>query len=360
MGNISFMLYGAYGFTGELIAEAAVRRGHTPLLAGRSLEKLAPIAERLNLEMVVLELEDRDRLHNALKAVDLILNAAGPFVHTAMPIIQACLETGTSYLDVSGEVMVMEQIFALDQQAQEAGIAIIPGVGFNVLASDCLALYAAEQIENPTQLEIATLWATGEMSPGTTRTMIEGFPSGTLARRAGQLVRINARKGRRQQRFLDGVHPILPVSIGDLVTAYRSTRIPNITTYTAFNDQIADFYGLAQPILSRLFRFEFFRRMASDRVKNDIQLSEAHLRERKPSQVWVSVRNEKGAQYQAWLETIDSYLFTAEAAVLSVEKVLAQSLTGVLSPAEAFSADVVMEIPGSRRVDQVENVQATE
>jgi short subunit dehydrogenase-like uncharacterized protein len=109
------------------------------------------MAERLNLDMVVIDLQDEGQLNNKLEDVDLVLNAAGPFVHTAIPIIHACLETGTSYLDVSGEVMVMEQIFALDQQAQDAGIAIIPGVGFNVLASDPLALYAAEQIENPTR-----------------------------------------------------------------------------------------------------------------------------------------------------------------------------------------------------------------
>ena len=139
-----WMLYGAYGFTGELIAKAAVRRGHTPLLVGRSLDKLAPIAERLNLEMVVLDLQDGNRLHRALQEVDLVLNAAGPFVHTALPVIQSCLETRTSYLDVSGEVMVMEQIFVLAQEVREAGIAVIPGVGFNVLASDPFALNMAE------------------------------------------------------------------------------------------------------------------------------------------------------------------------------------------------------------------------
>jgi short subunit dehydrogenase-like uncharacterized protein len=347
------MIYGAYGFTGELISEAALRRGHSPILSGRSREKLATVAERLDLDMVILDLQDESRLKQTLEEVDLVLNAAGPFVHTARPITHACLETRTDYLDVSGEVMVMEETFALDQQAQEAGIVIIPGVGFNVLASDCLALYAAEQIEDPTHLEIATQWATDEMSPGTTRTMIEGFPAGILARRAGQLVRINALQMRRQQRFLDGVHPIVPVSIGDLATAYRTTQIPNITTYTAFNEQTANFYTLSEPFLRKLLGFEFIRRIASRRVKNDISFSEDHLRGRKPSQVWISVRNDEGREHQAWLETIDSYLFTAEASVRSVEKIASEKLAGVLTPARAFGADFVLEIPGTRRVEKL-------
>jgi short subunit dehydrogenase-like uncharacterized protein len=351
-----WMICGANGFTGQLIAEAAVRRGHNPILAGRSAEKLAPIAERLDLDMIVIGLQEERRLKNTLEGVDLVLNAAGPFVHTALPIVRACLETGTSYLDISGEVMVLEEIFALDQQASERGIAIIPGVCFNVLASDCLVLYAVEKVDTPTELEIATLWATDGMSPGSTKTMYENLPVGTLARREGQLVRINARDKRRQQQFLDGEYPILPVAIGDLITAYRTTQIPNITTYTAFTEEKVENYSRMEPILRRLFCFAFVRRMASSRVEETSSLSEDHLRGRKPSQVWVSVRNKMGQEYQAWLETVDSYAFTAEASVLSVEKLLSEKLVGVLTPAQAFGADFVLEIPGTKRMNWLESV----
>jgi short subunit dehydrogenase-like uncharacterized protein len=351
MSFARWMLYGAYGFTGELIAEVAVRHGLTPILSGRSMDKLAPLAEHLDLDLVVVDLQDESHLKHVLTEVDLVLNAAGPFIHTARPIIQACLDTRTSYLDVNGEVEVMELLFALDQEARDAGIAVIPGVGFNVLASDCLALHATGQIEVPTHLEIATLWATEGMSPGSTKTMIEGFPTGPLARREGKLVRINTRKLHRQQRFLDGEYPILPVAIGDLVTAFRTTGIPNITTYTAFNERLANFYSWMEPILRRLYGFQFIRRMAANRVKNNPSLFEENLRGRKPSQVWVSVWNEKGDQHQDWLETIDSYLFTAESALLSVETLFAENLTGVLTPAQAFGADFVLKIPGTERVE---------
>lgn len=356
MSSGKWMIYGANGFTGQLIAEAAVRRGHKPVLAGRSEEKLAPLAERLGLDMVVLDLQEGERLKQVLEGVNIVLNAAGPFVHTALPIIQACLETGTSYLDISGEVTVLEEIFALDQQASERGIAIIPGVGFNVLASDCLVLYAVEKVDTPTELEIAALWATEGMSPGSTKTMYENLPVGTLARREGQLVRINVRDKRRQQQFLDGEYPILPVAIGDLITAYRTTRIPNITTYTAFTEKTVDDYSRMEPILRRLFGFAFVRRIASSRVEKTSPFSGDYLKGRKPSQVWVSVRNEEGKEFQAWLETVESYTFTAEASVLCTERLLSKKLVGVLTPAQAFGADFVLEIPGTKRMNRLESV----
>lgn len=349
-----WMIYGAYGYTGRRIAEEAVSRGHSPLLAGRSEEKLAPVAVSLELDGVAIDLHDQDRLVNYLGNVDLVVNAAGPFVHTALPLAGACLETGTNYLDVAGEVMVFEQLLALDRQAQEKQIALIPGVGFNVLASDCLARYVAEKIEDAAHLEIATQWMTQGISLGSTKTMIESFPLGTLARRGGQLVRINARAGLRQQRFRDGVDTILPVTLGDLATAYKTTQIPDITTFTALSEGMASFYGRTEPIFRRLYSFSFFRQLASKGAEVASTRSEQRHPESNTAQVWVMVRNEARSERQAWLETVDSYKFTAEAAVRSVESVLADHPVGALTPALAFGADFVLEIPGTKRFDSLE------
>jgi short subunit dehydrogenase-like uncharacterized protein len=326
------------------------------------------MAERLDLEMVVLDLNDKARVRNTLNEVDLVLNTAGPFVHTAPALVSACLETGTSYLDVSGEVTVFEHILTLEQQALENEIAIIPGVGFNVVASDCLARYVSEKIENPTHLEIATDWIMNGTSPGSQKTMIENFPMGTLARRGGQLARINVRDGRKQ-RFLNGERTVLPVTLGDLTAAYRSTGIPNITMYTAFPERTASFYSLTEPILRRIYGVAFFRRMASKWITNKrlanqgltnqrlaiTSGSENHQQREEPAQVWALARNDDGIEYQAWMETVDSYQFTARAAVRSVEKLFSDHQVGVLTPALAFGADFALEIPGTMRVDHLES-----
>jgi short subunit dehydrogenase-like uncharacterized protein len=354
MGTDKWMLYGANGFTGRLIAKEAVRRGHRPLLAGRSQGKLAPIAERLGLNCVPIDLHDQSRLANALDQVDLVLNAAGPFVHTALALVAACLRTGTSYVDISGEPLVLEQIFAFDQQAREKGIAILPGAGFNVLASDCLALYVVEGVAHPTFLEIATRWITEGTSPGSMKTMIETLPLGTLARREGQVVKVSEREGSRRQHFLSGESIIFPVPLGDLATAYRTTEIPDITTYTAVSERTARSYSLSVPIMRMLYSFPLIRRMASKWVDLTMSAPEDPQVERGTAQVWALVRNEEGVERQAWLETVNSYQFTAQAAVMSVEKLLGGGRVGVLTPAVAFGADFVLEIPGTRRVDDLD------
>lgn len=355
MDDKRWMIYGAYGYTGMLIAEEAIRRGHRPLLSGRSAEKLVPIAERLGLDMAVIDLQRKDQLQRTLKEVHLVLNAAGPFIHTALPIVHACLETGTNYLDVSGEVMALEQILALNQQAREKQIALIPGVGFNVLASDTLARYVAEKIEKPTHLEIATRWISNGISPGSMKTMIESFPVGTMARRGNELIRISAHSGQRQQQFLDGLNTILPVTIGDLITAYKTTKIPNIKTYTILPEQTANFYSRVEPIFRWLYGFVFLRRLASKWVEITSSPTKHHQPESNTSEVWALVRNEKGSVRQAWLETVESYQFTAIAAVRCVEKLFAEQQVGALTPALAFGADFVLEIPGTRRVDSMED-----
>jgi short subunit dehydrogenase-like uncharacterized protein len=353
MNKQKWMIYGANGTTGKLIAEEAIHRGHRPILAGRSAEKLTPLAEHFGLAWLEVDLLDDKQLGKTVGDFELVFNAAGPFVHTAAPLVRACLKAGTSYLDVAGEVMVLEQLLALDQQAQEVGIAIIPGVGFNVLASDSLTLYTGGQIENPTSLDIATSWITNQISPGSAKTMIESVPIGTLARFEGQLKRMDIRNGLRQLPFLDDMHTVLPATLGDLATAYRTTGIPNIRTYTAFPERTASIFSQTEPLFRTLYQFSLLRRMASKGAEFTARRGRSHERTAGRSQVWVRVRNEDGDEKQAWLETMESYQFTAAAGVRSVEKVLSVRLQGVLTPALAFGADFVLEIPGTRRADRL-------
>jgi short subunit dehydrogenase-like uncharacterized protein len=357
MNKRNWMIYGANGITGKLIAKEAIRRGHRPVLAGRSAEKLTPLAESLGLDWLEVDLLDEEQLHKTIGGFELVFNAAGPFVHTAAPVVRACLETGTSYLDVAGEVMVLEQVLALHQQAQEEGISIIPGVGFNVLASDSLALYVVGQIKNPTRLDIATSWITDQVSAGSAKTMIESAHIGTLARYEGQIKRTDLRNGLRQLPFLDGMHTVLPATLGDLATAYRTTGIPNIRTYTAFPERTATMFSQTEPLFRTLFQISLLRRMASKGAEITARRRRNHERTAEPSQVWVRVRNEDGDEKQAWLETVESYQFTAIAGVRSVEKVLSIRPQGVLTPALAFGADFVLEIPGTRRADRLKNVR---
>jgi len=144
------LVYGATGYTGKLVAEEASRRGLDVVLAGRNPEKLKAVADSLGLEARPIALSDPPRLHAGLEDVSTVLHIAGPFSETSRPMVDACLATQTHYLDVTGEIPVFEAIARRDAEAQAAGVTLLPGVGFDVVPSDCLAVHVAARIEEPT------------------------------------------------------------------------------------------------------------------------------------------------------------------------------------------------------------------
>ena len=124
------MIYGAYGFTGRLLAQRAVEAGTRPVLCGRSAEKVRPLARQLGLEYRIASVDQRGPLARALTGITVLLNAAGPFSQTASRLLQACLVSGSHYLDVSGELGAFEDLYRYDQAARLRGILVLPGVGF--------------------------------------------------------------------------------------------------------------------------------------------------------------------------------------------------------------------------------------
>src|SRR6478672_536509 len=101
--------------------------------------RLRALADRMDLVHEVADLGDPERLRALVGAHALVLNAAGPFSQTSRPLIEACLETGTSYVDVSGEFQHMRSVAACDRRAREAGTALLTGAGFGATFGDCLA-----------------------------------------------------------------------------------------------------------------------------------------------------------------------------------------------------------------------------
>jgi short subunit dehydrogenase-like uncharacterized protein len=347
------MLYGATGFTGALLAEEAVRAGHRPLLAGRSADKLKPLAERLGLEDVAVGLDDTDGLVRALDGVDLVYHAAGPFVHTSDPMIRACLAAGVHYLDITGEIPVFENTFSYHEAAKEKGIALISGAGFDVIPTDCLAKYVADRLPDADTLDIA-FDAITSASGGTTKTQIEMVARGGLVRRGGELVYAPLGRGARRISFNHGEKLALRVPLADLATTYRATGIPNITTYIVLPPAFIRLANLTAPLfpfVQALFASERVRRDLGALVERTVKGPDADFRQTARSYIWARAANEQGDELQAWLETIEAYQFTLLSGIRCIERVLAGDLSGALTPAEVFGADFVLEIEGTRRFD---------
>src|SRR4051812_23674538 len=104
----TFLIYGANGYTGELITRYAAERGMKPVLAGRSEEKVGPIAQRHGLEYRMFSLDDTAKLDAALNEVESVLHCAGPFSLTSRGMVDACIRTKKHYTDITGEISVFE------------------------------------------------------------------------------------------------------------------------------------------------------------------------------------------------------------------------------------------------------------
>jgi len=355
-----WMIYGANGFTGVLVAEEAKRRGHRPVLAGRNAEKLKPLAARLGLAWQVVDLTDPVALTQALAEVDLVFHAAGPFVDTSAAMVSACLATGTHYVDITGEVSVFRETFALDAQARAINVVLMSGVGFDVVPTDCLAAYVAKHLPGIVSLEIA-IAGVGGVTAGTAKSMLDGAGAGVLARRNGALVAQAFGKGGKRVRFSDRERSVLPIPWGDLESAYRSTGVPNITTYMAFPRQLAEGAASAwplaaagAPVLKLLLGQPKIRGALGKLIDSQVKGPSAEQREAGRSYVWVRGADAEGETREAWLEVAEAYTFTARSGVLAVERILAApALCGALTPAQGFGEDFVLDVEGSRRLDAI-------
>ncbi len=346
------MIYGAYGYTGELVAREAVSRGHKPVLAGRSEKKLKTLAAELGLDWVAVDLQDVSRLTQALYGVELVYHAAGPFCFTAEPMLRACLASNANYVDITGEIPVFQKTYSQDRAARQKGISLISGAGFDVIPTDCLAKFVAGRVAGADNLEIAVT-SIGHASPGTTKSMLEMLPGGGWIRKDGKLVPYPLGEGIRKQRFFDHERTVMPIPWGDLATAYRSTEIPNIITYMAYPRRMIELIQRRGKTFQKLLASPLVRRAASKIVGYTAKGPGESLRQAGRSHAWARASAPDGTEAQAWLELPEGYQFTIIAAVRAVEKILLERPIGALTPSQAFGPDFVMEIPGVERYTSI-------
>lgn len=345
-----FLIYGAYGYTGELITQLASKQGLNPLLAGRNAVKLRQVAEKFHFSFSTLELNDEKALAEALNQVPLVLHVAGPYSATAEPMVKACLRHRVHYLDVTGEVDVFEWIASQDEKAKEAGIVLLPGVGFDVVPSDCLALHLKNKLPDATHLNLV-IKAIGEMSRGTALTTIEGLGKGSRIRENGALKDIPFGELTQTFNIENKKTEVASVPWGDLATAYRSTRIPNIVTYFPLAGKIKMMVGMAK-YLNWMLALSPVQALLKSQIRWMVKGPGERFRESSTALVWGEVRNQKGEKAQAELHTPEGYKLTSYTALQSAIKVLKGNISpGYHTPATAFGPDYILEFDEVKRKD---------
>src|SRR5260221_1356608 len=335
------MIYGANGYTGELIAELARSRGHSPILAGRSENKVRPVAERLGLPWRAFDLAKPD-----LAGVDLVLHCAGPFSHTSRQMVDACLAARAHYLDVTGEVAVLEAVLARDKEAKERGIVLLPGTGFDVVPSDCLAALLKAKLPGATSLELA--FATrGRSSPGTLKSSIEGIAAGGLVRRGGKLVKVPPAFLVREIPFADKPRTAMSIPWGDVSTAFWSTGIPDITVYMAAHPNAIRAARLTR-YTAPLLALAPVQRFLKARIEKNVKGPGAEERARGSAQFWGRVTDGERS-VEMTMQIPEGYTLTAEAALTCALRVRAGAVPpGAHTPSLAFGADFAGTLPGVR------------
>ena len=335
---MTWMLYGANGYTGELIADLAVRRGQRPVLAGRSAAKVAVVAERLGLEHVAFDLADAAE---NLRDADVVVHCAGPFSATSRPMVDACLASGTHYVDITGEIDVFEAVATRDAEARTAGVALVPGAGFDVVPTDCLAALLKAELPGATHLDLAFL-AGGGVSPGTSKTSVEGSASGGRARVDGELRNVRLGHRRRSAAFRSGARDVGSIPWGDVSTAYRSTGIPNITTFT----DLPGVTGQLQAIFAPLLRTPLVQRLGKALAQR-ISGPDEGARGRSRSEFWGEVSDVDGHTVSIAMTGPNGYDLTADAVLRAVDLLLVGGVpAGAHTPSSAFGADFVRTLEG--------------
>lgn len=323
---MNWMIYGANGYTGRLAAREAVRRGLHPVLAGRDSVAVSSLAEELGLEHRVFGLDDARSIGQALEGIRLVLHCAGPFSATSAPMVDACLAAGAHYLDITGEIAVFEAVHARHEEARRRDVVLLPGAGFDVVPTDCLAARLVEALPSATSLKLA-FDAGGGPSPGTAKTSLERLGQGGCIRRDGRLQDVPLAWKTRTIPFASGERLAVTIPWGDVYTAHVSTGIPDIEVYLALPPKaIGRLKRLRR--LQPLLRLGMVQSFLRKRIEKGVKGPSDDRRAATGVQLWGCVESADGRSLAATMQTPNGYDLTVDASLTLARHLLENDVEG--------------------------------
>lgn len=344
--NKKIMIYGANGYTGELIIEEALNKGLSPVLAGRNKIAIESLAKKHQLISRVFSLDSVTTVASNLQDIDVVIHCAGPFSATAEPMMQACIQSHTHYTDITGEIAVFELAQSLSAKATDANIVLCPGVGFDVIPTDCLASQLKQKMPDATHLALGFDSGSG-MSPGTAKTSVEGLAQGGKIRKEGKIIQVPLAYKTRQIDFGNGSRNAITIPWGDVSTAYHSTGIPNIEVYFPISPR-------ATKGIKRLnwIRWILSSKLVQNYMKNKVGSSakgpDAKQREKLTTYLWGEVRNDQGKTVTARFETANGYRVTYLGAIEVALFLLENEVkSGAFTPSALIDNQLVNRLPGT-------------
>lgn len=349
MRDFDIVVYGSYGYTGQLIVKEFKNTPIRILLAGRNLRDLTRQSGESGFPYQVASIEDPTSLDALLSRAKLVIHCAGPFQMTATSMVQACLRTGTHYTDITGEYQVFETLSAFHDAAVAKGIIVMPGTGFDVVPTDCLAVHLHHRHPAATHLQLGFAMSKGGLSRGTARTMIEGLGYGGVIRKNGKLTKIALGSLTKLIDFGSFKINALCIPWGDVSTAYRSTGIANIEVYSGVPEKMIRSAKLSR-FLNPILRMRWVKNFLRSRIdRRSPGPSEENLRDGK-SFIWGKATDGQRS-VEARLETLNGYRLTARTAALISSRIFTDNRSGYFTPAQYFGPGLILEIEGSKLTD---------
>lgn len=347
--SVNCLIYGAYGYTGRLTVLEAKRCGLQPVIAGRRAGALTRLAGETGYKHVVLDLEERDRLRRHLKDIAVVLNCAGPFRHTAQPMIEACLDTGTHYVDITGEIDVFEYAQGRHLDAKDENIVLCPGAGFDVVPTDCLAATLKHTMEDATHLALGFDSDSG-LSPGTAKTALGKLPDGGRIRRNGKIEKVPLAFHTRDIDFGRGVRTAMTIPWGDVSTGFHSTGIPNIETYIPASEK--SIHRMQQLNHVRgVLGWHWVQSLLKKQIDQRLRGPDRQMLDHDKTYVWGEVRNERGQVRTAQLTTANGYALTAQSSLRICRQLLNGTRErGTFTPSQLMGPQFASSLPGSSNI----------
>lgn len=346
------IIYGSYGYTGTLIVQECKAKNLNVILAGRKREALQQQHEQTGYPFEVLDVNDKPALLGLLQKGSMVLHCGGPFIYTAKAMVDACLETKIHYTDITGEYQVFEMLAdEYDVKAKQAGIMLMPGTGFDVVPSDCLALHLKKKLPSATHLQLAFAMSKGGLSRGTKKSMTEKLGYGSLIRKNGVLTSIPIGKKWMEIDFGPLKTKTLNIPWGDISTAWRSTGIPNIEVYAGATDNMIK-NAKRSNYFNWLLRQRWVKNFMLRQIDKQSSGPNDETRETGRAYLWGKVWDDSGKSCESKLETLSGYALTAKTAVLIAEKILAGNCkAGYQTPAMMYGEGLILEIGTSKLAD---------
>jgi len=337
-GSENMMLYGAYGYSGKLIVEELTSRGIRPVLAGRNAGALEELSRQYNCIYRVFDTEESENTDRSLNDIGTLLNCAGPFKYTAKNLMEGCLRSSANYIDITGEMPVMHLAFSLNKQAVESGIVLLPGAGFDIIPTDCLAKRLSEALPEADSLKLGILNKKGKISRGTWLTTLDFLGGMGRVRKNGQVV--DSKIGEYTVRVNRAGFSFSGISIpwGDVYSSYHSTGIPDSEVYLGLPEIIVKLKVFVIPALA-LFKLPLIQKLVHRYISRNITGPSKIERDEGETYIWGKVEKKNGEMREEAYRVMEGYNLTAKGAAECAERIMKNRVTpGYHTPSTAFGS----------------------